>query len=298
MKTVTLLMATASSLLVVGAAVANAQSSLSDGSRGESGARAQDALSIANNDSVLIDASTFKVSAGKAKGDVSAGIRMPGVHELGPGAIVFRSGGKLYIMEPNVGPQGVLVAAYDAGNPRRFALDGGFNRGLGDGSATTGSTSGEPRRYAYDTSGRFVPDAAHPQAYDAGDPRRYAYDTSGRFVPDAAHPQAYDAGDPRRYAYDTSGRFIGDSARPNAYDASDPRRFALDNGFNRGAAATSGAGPSESGNPRRYAYDPNEPHDPSTYNPAGERHTVYINDPMYAQYRLKKIFEENWTPAK
>ena len=46
-----------------------------------------------------------------------------------------------------------------------------------------------------------------------------------------------------------------------------------------------------------YAYDPNDPHSPLIYNPAGDRQTSYINDPDYARYRLKKIFDDNWTVA-
>jgi hypothetical protein len=34
------------------------------------------------------------------------------------------------------------------------------------------------------------------------------------------------------------------------------------------------------------------------YNPSGDRQIVYINDPDYAQYRLKKVFNENWTAVK
>src|SRR5262249_41086291 len=52
---------------------------------------------IANNDAVFIDSQTFEIRDGKAKGDVAAQIRNLGALELGGGAIIFRSGGKLYI---------------------------------------------------------------------------------------------------------------------------------------------------------------------------------------------------------
>jgi len=32
-------------------------------------------------------------------------------------------------------------------------------------------------------------------------------------------------------------------------------------------------------------------------NPA-DRFAVYVNDPEYAKYRLKKVFDDNWTVAK
>src|SRR5262247_1308643 len=155
-------------------------------------AQAQDALSIANNDSIYIDGNTFKVSPGKAKGDPSAQIKKTGARELGPGAIVFRAADKLYIMD----------AAAAASNA-------------------------------------LAHDPSRPYAYDPGDARRFANDP--------ARPYAYDPGDARRFAVDPS--------RPYAYDPGDARRFAV---------------------------DPSRPF-------------IYVNDPDYAHYRLKKLFDENWT---
>jgi hypothetical protein len=60
---------------------------------------AQSALSIGDNDSVLIDGTSFKVLPGKAKGDASTLIRTMGAQALGPGAVIFRSGDKLYIAD-------------------------------------------------------------------------------------------------------------------------------------------------------------------------------------------------------
>jgi hypothetical protein len=54
---------------------------------------------IADNDSIFIDGTTFRVTAGKAKGSVSGVIKTLGARELGPGAIVFRSGERLYIVD-------------------------------------------------------------------------------------------------------------------------------------------------------------------------------------------------------
>jgi hypothetical protein len=60
---------------------------------------AQSALSIGDNDSVLIDGTSFKVLPGKAKGDASTLIRTMGAQPLGPDAVIFRSGDKLYIAD-------------------------------------------------------------------------------------------------------------------------------------------------------------------------------------------------------
>ena len=66
---------------------------------------------IADNDSILIDGKTFNVIVGKAKGDSAAQIRALGARDLGPGALIFRSGEKLYIVDaplrlPGRGPSG------------------------------------------------------------------------------------------------------------------------------------------------------------------------------------------------
>jgi len=54
---------------------------------------------IAENDSILIDGTTLTVVPGKAKPGISAVIRTLGAREMGPGAIVFRSDDKLYIVD-------------------------------------------------------------------------------------------------------------------------------------------------------------------------------------------------------
>jgi hypothetical protein len=63
-------------------------------------AQSQSAVgTIADNDSIFVDGKTFEVTPGKAKGDLSAQIKALGARDLGPGAVIFRSGGKLYILD-------------------------------------------------------------------------------------------------------------------------------------------------------------------------------------------------------
>src|SRR5882672_1432509 len=63
-------------------------------------AQAQNAgLTIGNNESILIDGKTFNIQQGSSKQDVSAQIKSLGAREVGPGAIIFRSGDKLYMVE-------------------------------------------------------------------------------------------------------------------------------------------------------------------------------------------------------
>src|SRR4029077_16464678 len=54
---------------------------------------------IPGNGSIFIDGRTFTVTPGAPKGDVSAQIRNLGARELGPGAIIFRSDDKLYMVD-------------------------------------------------------------------------------------------------------------------------------------------------------------------------------------------------------
>jgi hypothetical protein len=77
----------------------------------------QTAVGIPDNDSVYVDAKSFQVVPGKGKGDAATQIRDLGARELGPGAIIIRSGNKLYIAEGQT-LRGVVTAyAYD---PRQY----------------------------------------------------------------------------------------------------------------------------------------------------------------------------------
>jgi hypothetical protein len=63
-------------------------------------AQSQDvAGSIARNGGIFIDGRTFTVRPGTAKRDVAAELEKLGARELGPGAIVFRLGDRLYIID-------------------------------------------------------------------------------------------------------------------------------------------------------------------------------------------------------
>ena len=195
---------------------------------------AQSGLNIPDNGSVYVDAKSFQVAQGKAKADSATQLRALGGRELGPGAIIFRSGEKLYII---------------------------------DGAALTARAAYDPsiRGQAYDPSirGQAYDPSIRGQAYDPSI-RGQAYDPSIR-------GQAYDPSI-RGQAYDPSirGQAYDPSIRGQAYDPSI----------------------------RGQAYDPSirgQAYDPSIRGQAYDPSAVYINDPDYVQYRLKKAFEDNWT---
>ena len=95
----------------------------------------QAALAIPDNDSVYIDAKSFQVVPGKGKGDAGVQIKDLAARELGPGAIIIRSGNKLYIAEGQT-LRGIVTAyAYD---PRQYnpVLTGGqYNPALTGGGS-------------------------------------------------------------------------------------------------------------------------------------------------------------------
>jgi len=85
---------------------------------------------IADNDSIYVDGKTFAVTPGRAKGDTSAQIEALGARDLGPGAIIFRSGEKLYIVAaPVLVPGAHNQAGHNApapvanGQPNRVTVE-------------------------------------------------------------------------------------------------------------------------------------------------------------------------------
>jgi hypothetical protein len=73
---------------------------------------------IANNDSIFIDGKNFTITSGRAKRDAAMQIQTLGARDLGPGAIVFRSGEKLYIVSTPL----VLPNAHDETGQSVYAM--------------------------------------------------------------------------------------------------------------------------------------------------------------------------------
>src|SRR5215472_14637182 len=132
----------------------------------------QTSLTIPDNDSVYIDAKSFQVIPGKGKGDAVPQIRDLAARELGPGAIIIRSGNKLYIAEGQT-LRGVVTAyGYD---PRQY-----------NPAFTGGGSIGYNAQFAYDprqynpalTGGQYNPaltggGSIGYNAQFAYDPRQY-----------------------------------------------------------------------------------------------------------------------------
>jgi len=54
---------------------------------------------LSSNDGIYVDMKNFNISKGTAKGDPAAQIAKLGAREVTDGAIIFRSGDKLYIVD-------------------------------------------------------------------------------------------------------------------------------------------------------------------------------------------------------
>ena len=55
--------------------------------------------SLANNEGIYVDKAQFRIAKGAAKGDPATQIQKSGAREVADGAIIFRSGDKLYIVD-------------------------------------------------------------------------------------------------------------------------------------------------------------------------------------------------------
>ena len=194
----------------------------------------QTVLAIPDNDSVYIDAKSFEIVPGKGKGDAGAQIKDLGARELGPGAIIIRSGNKLYIAEGQT-LRGVVTAyAYD---PRQY-----------NPSLTGGGSVGYNAQFAYDprqynpalTGGGSV----GYNAQFAYDPRQYNPALTGGGS--IGYNQQF-ANDPRQYNPALTG---GGSIGYNQQFANDPRQPQYS------PSLTGGGSPGYNAQLMQFAYDP------------------------------------------
>jgi hypothetical protein len=217
----------------------------------------QTALTIPDNDSVYVDAKSFQVIPGKGKGDAGPQLRDLAARELGPGAIIIRSGNKLYIAEGQT-LRGV-VTAY-ANDPRLYnpALTGGGSVGY--------------------------------NAQFANDPRQYNPALTGG---GSIGYNAQFAYDPRQYNPALTG---GGSVGYNQQFINDPRQPQYDPRLTGGGSAGYNAMLMQFLNdPRQPQYNPSLTGGGSAGYNAMLMQFAY--DPDYVQYKLKKAFEDNWISA-
>jgi hypothetical protein len=250
-------------------------------------AETKDALGLADNDSVYIDAKSFTIVPGKAKADTSALIKKFDARNLGPGAIVFRSGDKLYIADAAPIARSQLSDRY--GSDRYGSDRYGSDR---DTSASPAQTEREwqdylrqSRRYGSDRYGSDRDTSASPAQEEREwqdylrQSRRYGSDRDTSASPAQAEREWQDyLRQSRRYGSDRYGSDRDTSASPAQAEREweeylrQNRRY----GSDRYGSDRYGSD--------RYGKDPAQ---------QGSR----IDDPENARARLKQDFEENWTTA-
>ena len=134
----------------------------------------QSGLNIGAGDSVYIDGKSFQIVPAKANTTGAPQIAALGARDLGPGAIIMRSGNKLYIVDAESTP----VHAYDP-SIRNQAYDPSIRNQAYDPSIRNQAYDPSIRNQAYDPSIRN-------QAYDPSI-RNWAYnadDTNVVYVTD------------------------------------------------------------------------------------------------------------------
>jgi hypothetical protein len=89
-------------------------------------AESRASMNIADHDGIYVDGGSFKVIPGTAKGDPSAVIGTSGARELGPAAIVFRKGDKLYLatVAPDQDSSGTVRRDYGGNGYRDYGGNG------------------------------------------------------------------------------------------------------------------------------------------------------------------------------
>ena len=262
---------------------------------GASPVQAQEGFKIENNDSIYIDAQAFKVMPGKAKGDAATQIKSLGARELGQGTIVFRSGEKLYIVEPGTAIVQNARAMPDSTDTRRFVpRDPPYMRfqssGTGDGSMS------------------YMRDPAYAQRRAPGweDPSYMRFQSPGpagdgsmAYMRDPAYGLCRDVlinnpnWEPPSYMRDPA------YAQRRAPGWEDPSYMRFQSPGPAGDGSMAYMRDPAYG-PRRDVYINNPNWEPPSYmrDPAyAQRADVYINNPDFVQYWLKKSFDENWTAS-
>ena len=130
------------------------------------------ATSLADNDALYVDGSSFGVIIGHGKGDIAAKLRGLGAHEIGPGAIIIRSGNTLYL----AAAKDQTVHLYDQ-SATKFAYDPAQDHPAAAGGGSAGYNETARRNYAYDPAqDRPAAAGGGSAGYNETIRRNYAYD--------------------------------------------------------------------------------------------------------------------------
>jgi hypothetical protein len=234
-------------------------------------------LNIADHDGIYVDGRSFKVIPGTASGDGSALMRKSGVRELGPAAIVFRKGDKLYLAT-------VPPSQQSFGSDRR---DYGSDR---DESPSTAQSEREWREWQqglrqnnnrrdYGSDRDENPSTAQSER-EWREWQQSLRQNNNRYGSDRDE-------NPSTAQSEREWRESQLSLRQNN------NRYGSDRDENPSTAQSEREWREwqqslrQNNNRRDYGSD--------RYAGALDQQRLYVNDPDYAEYRLRKLFDENWT---
>jgi len=157
----------------------------------------QTVLTISDNDSVYIDPKSFQVVPGKGKSNAETQIKDLAARELGPAAIIIRSGNKLYIAEGQH-LRGVVVGY--ANDPRQY------NPNTGGGSPGYNQQFAyDPRHYDPSLTGGGSRGYNERLTQFAYDPRQYDPSLTGGGSRGYNERLTQFANDPRQYSPSLTG---------------------------------------------------------------------------------------------
>ena len=237
-------------------------------------AQSQDAVrSIANNDSIFIDGKSFSVTPGKSKEDVAAQIKNLGAREMGPGAIVFRSGDKLYIVD--VATPYEKSASYDPAIERQRPLglrDDDYTRQQPQGLRDTDTARQQPQGLR-DTDGyaRQAPQGLRDD-YVRQQPQGYRDLTDAEM---ARQKGMREAEVTRQQPQGLRDDYV--RQQPQGYRDLTDAEMARQKGM------------------REAEITRQQPQGLRDTDPAVARQRAYLMDPDYVHYLLKKNFQDVWS---
>ena len=239
------------------------------------------ARTLAKNDGLLIDGKTFDITRATGKGDASALIARLGAREIAAGAIIYRKDGKLYIAD-NVAVPPAAVVTTDP--PAVATADPAAERRRAQGIRDPNADCGQPAAVR-DPSGDCR------LAAPLRDPASARQQPQGLHDTDAARQQPQGLHDTDAARQQPQGLQDPVAARQQPLGAPD-----LDAGRQQSQHLRDLAGASQqSQGPRTVEVTPQQRIESN--NAAAARQRVYINDPDYVYYHLKKAFEETWSTA-
>jgi hypothetical protein len=232
---------------------------------------------LSDNEGLFIDGKTLTVTAGRSKDDVASQLGNLSVRALGPGAIVFRSGDRLYMVDGVA--VGAAQAIYDPWINRQRSYGGFYD-----------SAAESRRQQSY--GGLNDPALDRQRSYGG------FYDSAAEWRRQQSYGGLNDPALDRQRSYGGFYDSAAESRRQQSYGGlNDP---ALDRQRSYGGFYDSAA---ESRRQQSYGglYDPALDRQRSYggfYDSAAEsrRQQSYggLNDPDYANYRLKKVFSAIW----